>query len=143
MTFQIKVMKLLKITLVSVSLLVADTALASGSAVKPSAPVQISPANGAVDQPLTITVAWRTSKPGESYRVQVSTNASFSSTIVNQGGITTATGYTLWCLVRNKRERKSAEMAAKSQTTKKSYLCVCSYRIPIKRRLDVFFPRDR
>jgi hypothetical protein len=95
-------MKPLRISLALAILLTADAAFAlTGTATAPVTPVLTSPANGSTDQPLIITLFWSTSRPGESYSIQVSTNAAFTSTLVDQGGITNATGYTLFGLQKN------------------------------------------
>jgi hypothetical protein len=48
----------------------------------PAVPTLLSPANNAVNQPLTPTLSW--SGTGEEYRVQVSTNSGFTNIIVDQ-----------------------------------------------------------
>ena len=49
----------------------------------PSVPVLVSPANGAVNQPVSLTLRWnRTNPPAVSYRVQLSTDAAFLSGMV-------------------------------------------------------------
>jgi hypothetical protein len=73
------------------SLLVAGVAAAQ----VPATPTQQSPANGATDLPTTVTVRWTLSVPGETYRVQVATNAAMTALIVN-ATVSNATGYTLF-----------------------------------------------
>lgn len=51
--------------------------------VPPSAPTLLSPANGAIDQPTTLTLSWNASSDATSYRLQVSTSSTFSSTVVD------------------------------------------------------------
>ncbi len=48
----------------------------------PAVPTLLSPANNAVNQPLTSTLSWTGN--GEGYRVQVSTNSGFTNIIVDQ-----------------------------------------------------------
>jgi hypothetical protein len=54
----------------------------------PSAPTLSSPANGATSVSTSPTLNWNASTGATSYQLQVSTNSSFSSTVVNQSGIT-------------------------------------------------------
>jgi hypothetical protein len=54
----------------------------------PSAPTLSSPVNGATGVSTSPTLNWSASTGATSYQLQVSTNSSFSSTIVNQSGIT-------------------------------------------------------
>ncbi len=54
-----------------------------------STPLLSSPANGAQNQSTAPTLSWGTVSGATSYSVQISSTAVFSSTIVNQGGITT------------------------------------------------------
>jgi hypothetical protein len=55
-----------------------------------SAPNLLSPANGATNQPLTPALDWSDVTGATSYTVQVSTNSNFSTTVVNQSGLTTS-----------------------------------------------------
>jgi len=55
-----------------------------------SAPNLLSPSNGSTDQQLTPTLDWSDVKGVTSYSVQVSTNSNFSTTIVNETGLTTS-----------------------------------------------------
>jgi hypothetical protein len=66
----------------------------------PSVPIPSSPANGATGVATNPTLSWNASTGATSYGVQVSTNSSFSSTIVNQNGITT-TSYAVSGLTNN------------------------------------------
>lgn len=50
----------------------------------PAAPILVYPPNGAVAVPLNVTLDWNSSPGATSYRVQVSTNSGFTTTIVNQ-----------------------------------------------------------
>jgi hypothetical protein len=52
----------------------------------PAAPILGSPANGAVNQPLWVSVTWSGIGNG-AYRLQVATDTAFSSLVLNQGGI--------------------------------------------------------
>jgi hypothetical protein len=52
----------------------------------PAAPTLVSPANGAVDQALFVSVTWNGIGNGV-YQLQVATNAAFTSLILDQGGI--------------------------------------------------------
>jgi hypothetical protein len=55
----------------------------------------------ATDHTLQATVMWFQSRPGESYRVQVATNTTFTSTILDRSGITGSTGWTVFALSKN------------------------------------------
>ena len=57
-------------------------------AVPPAAPTLSSPASGATGVSVTPTLAWNASTGATSYGLQVSTSSSFSTTVVNQTGIT-------------------------------------------------------
>lgn len=54
----------------------------------PAAPVLVTPENEATDQPVTLTLAWSETDLAATYRLQVSKESDFSSTVVNTGGIT-------------------------------------------------------
>ena len=56
----------------------------------PNAPILASPVNGATGVAINPTLSWNTSTGATSYRVQVSANSSFSTTIVDQSGVTSA-----------------------------------------------------
>jgi len=58
----------------------------------PPAPVLVSPSNSATNVSTSPTLSWNASSGATSYQLQVSTSSSFSTTIVNQSGIT-ATSY--------------------------------------------------
>ncbi len=55
----------------------------------PAAPTLVSPSNGATDVSTSPTLSWNASSGAASYRVQVSTSSSFTSTVYDQSGITT------------------------------------------------------
>lgn len=59
----------------------------------PQAPILISPTNGASHVSTATTFKWNASTDATSYRLQVSTNSTFNTTIIDQSGITT-TAYT-------------------------------------------------
>jgi subtilisin family serine protease len=54
----------------------------------PAAPTLVSPSNGANNVSRTPTLRWNASGGATSYRVQVSTSSSFSTTVFDQSGIT-------------------------------------------------------
>ncbi len=54
----------------------------------PSAPALSSPSNGAVSQPVVLTLAWGSVAAATAYEAQVSTNSAFSTTAYDQPGIT-------------------------------------------------------
>jgi hypothetical protein len=56
--------------------------------VPPSAPTLSAPANGATNQPLAQTLSWDASAGATSYRVQLSTSATFATTLVNDSTLT-------------------------------------------------------
>jgi hypothetical protein len=58
------------------------------SAGVPSAPNLVSPANGATNVSATPTMDWDVSSGANQYRIQISTNSSFSTTVVDVAGIT-------------------------------------------------------
>ncbi len=60
----------------------------------PSAPSLASPSNGATGVSTNPTLSWNASSGATSYRLQVSTNSSFSSLVVDQSSIT-GTSYTV------------------------------------------------
>lgn len=55
-----------------------------------SAPLLVSPANNAVDQPVIITLQWSLSSGATRYHVQVATDSSFSTLIENDSTLTSA-----------------------------------------------------
>jgi C1A family cysteine protease/PKD repeat protein len=59
--------------------------------VKALAPVLVSPANGAEDQQLILTLTWNPSLDESEYSLQVSATSGFSPLLVNQSGLTTTT----------------------------------------------------
>ncbi|MEX0719554.1 MAG: ice-binding family protein [Balneolaceae bacterium] len=59
---------------------------------QPSGPESFAPADSAISQPQTLTLAWSASVGADSYMLQVSEgNADFSSTIYNESGLTDTT----------------------------------------------------
>jgi chitinase len=66
----------------------------------PPAPVLTSPLNGATNISITPSLSWNVPSGASSYRLQVSANSSFSSTVVNQPNIT-GTSYNLSGLQNN------------------------------------------
>ena len=61
----------------------------TGTPAVPPAPSLASPANGATGVAVNPALSWNASTGAASYQVQVSTSSAFTSTIVNQSGITT------------------------------------------------------
>lgn len=55
----------------------------------PAAPTLSMPLDGAVNQPTTLTLNWNPSTSAETYRLQVSTRADFSTTVVDDSTMTT------------------------------------------------------
>jgi hypothetical protein len=53
-----------------------------------AAPALLSPANGATDVPTNPMFSWNVSAEATSYRLQISTSSSFSTTVFDQSGIT-------------------------------------------------------
>lgn len=83
-------------SLFAVSLLIPGL-LVSHAAASPTTPTQESPTNGATDLPPQVTVRWTLSVPGETYRVQISKNSTFTS-LVTDGQVQDATGWTVFGL---------------------------------------------
>jgi hypothetical protein len=54
----------------------------------PSPPVLISPANGATNVTVPLTMTWNTSSGATSYNLQVSTSSIFSSVVIDESGLT-------------------------------------------------------
>lgn len=54
-------------------------------------PTLVSPANNAIDVPLSGTFTWNATPGADSYQIQVSTVNDFSTTVINQSGITGTT----------------------------------------------------
>ena len=54
----------------------------------PAAPVLASPGDGAVDQPMTLTLSWHAVTSAQTYHLQVSTSSDFASTVVDEDGLT-------------------------------------------------------
>ncbi|MFH1226379.1 MAG: DUF2341 domain-containing protein [Planctomycetota bacterium] len=61
--------------------------------VPPPQPTLVSPENSAVDQPTNITMTWNTSAGASSYRIQISTNSSFSNIVRDYSGILNTSYY--------------------------------------------------
>jgi hypothetical protein len=55
----------------------------------PLPPVLLSPASGSIDQPMTVTLTWNASATAATYRVQVSTDSLFGTTVLNDSTVTT------------------------------------------------------
>lgn len=66
----------------------------------PTSPSLVSPSNGATGVSLNPTLSWNTSSGAVSYTLQVSSSPTFSTFIVNQGGIM-ATSYSINGLLNN------------------------------------------
>jgi len=66
----------------------------------PPPPILASPSNGATSVSTSPTLAWSVSTGATSYRLQVSSNSTFSTTVVDQIGLT-GTSYTLGGLANN------------------------------------------
>lgn len=66
----------------------------------PNPPLLASPSNGVSEQPTTIALNWNSSASATAYHLQVSTSAPFTTTIFNQGGIT-STSQTIGGLANN------------------------------------------
>ncbi len=56
----------------------------------PSAPTLSFPANGATNQPTTLTLSWSTVTGATTYRLQVSTNSTFTPLVVDDSTLTTS-----------------------------------------------------
>jgi len=66
----------------------------------PAAPTLVVPANGTTGISTSPTLSWNASSGATSYQLQVSSNSTFSTTVVNQTGIT-ETSYAVSGLVNN------------------------------------------
>lgn len=64
------------------------TTAAGGSA--PAAPTLASPSNGATNQPTTLNLSWNSSSGATTYRLQVSPNSNFSSTVYDNSTSSTS-----------------------------------------------------
>src|SRR5437660_11133900 len=60
----------------------------------PLPPTLLSPSNGVLHPPTTVSVSWNAAGGAFSYHLQVSLNSSFSTTVLDQSGIAT----TFWTL---------------------------------------------
>lgn len=58
----------------------------------PAVPVLVAPPNNSINVPLTPNLDWEDVPSAQSYRVQVSTSSSFTTTVLNVGGLTNS-GY--------------------------------------------------
>jgi PKD repeat protein len=56
--------------------------------VPPAAPTLVSPSNGAVNQPTTLTLSWNPANGTETYRLQVSTNSAFTTMVFDDSTFT-------------------------------------------------------
>ncbi len=56
----------------------------------PSVPMLATPSNGAVDQPINLTLSWNPLAGAATYRLQVSTNSVFTTTIADDSSITSS-----------------------------------------------------
>ena len=59
-----------------------------GGSTPPAQPTLASPANGATNQPMTVTLSWNASSGASTYRLQVSTNSNFSTTVYDNANLT-------------------------------------------------------
>jgi hypothetical protein len=59
----------------------------------PQAPILLSPANGSINQQLNTTLTWNTVTGADSYRLQLSTNANLSPTVVDDSTLTTTSRF--------------------------------------------------
>jgi len=66
----------------------ATWSFTTGAGSPPSTPTLASPANGSTNQSRTPTLRWNAASGATSYRVQVSTSSSFTTTVYNQAGLT-------------------------------------------------------
>ncbi|MCI0707642.1 MAG: FG-GAP-like repeat-containing protein [Ignavibacteriae bacterium] len=66
----------------------------------PAVPTLVSPADAVTNQPRTITLNWDVSLGAASYRIQISTDNSFTTTLVDTSGMT-GTAYTAFNLAAN------------------------------------------
>ncbi len=60
----------------------------AAAVVVPPPPILLSPANGSTGQPLTDTLWWGASQGASTYRVQLSQTSAFTTTIIDDSGIT-------------------------------------------------------
>ena len=63
----------------------------AASVITLSPPTLSSPANGAVDQPLNLTLAWNIVSNADSYHLQLSTNSSFNTLVADDSNLTQTT----------------------------------------------------
>jgi parallel beta-helix repeat protein len=54
----------------------------------PSVPILVLPVNGAINQPITLTLKWNTSVDASLYRLQVATNSAFTTIVYDDSTIT-------------------------------------------------------
>ncbi|MCL5995502.1 MAG: DUF4962 domain-containing protein [Chloroflexi bacterium] len=98
--------------LLMVNLLIPEVAIASA----PAVPTQASPANGATDLPPQVTVRWTLSISGETYRVQISKNSTFTS-LVTDAQVQDATGWTVFGLSKGTTYYWRVNASANGQTS--------------------------
>lgn len=72
----------------------------TGTVSAPIPPTLLTPANGTINVALNITLTWNSSPNTESYQLQVSTDPNFTTTVLNQSGIT-AISYNITGLLNN------------------------------------------
>jgi Tol biopolymer transport system component len=61
----------------------------TGTISAPNPPTLSTPSNGAINVTINITLTWNSSPNAESYQLQVSSATNFSTTVINQSGLTT------------------------------------------------------
>ncbi len=79
---------------------VLSSLTATATVPAPAAPTLASPSDGATGVSTSPTLNWHASSAATSYRLQVSTNSNFSTTVVDQSGIT-GTSYSVSGLANN------------------------------------------
>jgi hypothetical protein len=62
--------------------------IAADAQTMPAAPLPVTPANGAVNQPVSLTLTWGSAAGAASYEVQVALSSAFTTTIFDQSGAT-------------------------------------------------------
>lgn len=72
----------------------------AGTISAPNPPTLSTPSNGAINVTINITLTWNSSPNAESYQLQVSTATNFSTTVINQSGLT-ANSFNLTGLLNN------------------------------------------
>lgn len=79
---------------------VLSSLTATATVPAPAAPTLASPSDGATGVSTSPTLSWHASSAATSYRLQVSTNSNFSTTVVDQSGVT-GTSYSVSGLANN------------------------------------------